>query len=233
MKWSFDCFRLTSGDLSYTLPKVLQDAYDELRLPFCILPGCLVKDAIIPHLSVATLTSEVDFRVDEIRTTASVKVVQERRQTAWQGDKGVGPFCYSGKRMPRSDWSPTVELIRDRLQQATGQYYDGCLLNLYPDGRSGMRYHIDPDQGTLWDYDTAVVSVGASRRFAFRPIPSHEGSRGQQEQPHNFVVTHGDVTYMFGDCQERFQHTVKNADNKTEVTPRVSLVFKRSWSGQK
>jgi hypothetical protein len=31
-----------------------------------------------------------------------------------------------------------------------------------------MRYHSDPDQGTLWDCDTAVVSIGVTRRFAFR-----------------------------------------------------------------
>lgn len=252
VSWAFDGFRLVShsgggrdvDDSSLKLPKILQDAYDALDLPFCILPGCLLQEGI-PDFSVATLTQEVNFSVDEIRTTASEQVVPERRQTAWQGDESVGPFCYSGKRMPRSDWSVTVQRIRDRLQQATGQYYNGCLLNLYPDGRSGMRYHIDPDQGMLWDYNTAVVSVGATRRFAFRPIAaaaaaSGSGSSrlkgGQQPPPpppHNFVVMHGDVAYMFGDCQERFQHTIKNADNKNETAPRVSLVFKRTWNYQK
>lgn len=235
IKWAFDSFRVVSNEASVELPISLQDAYDDLHLPFCILPGCLTDDAALSDLSVAAIVSEVDFRLDDIRTTSSAEVVKERRQTAWQGDDGVGPFCYSGKSMPRSDWSSTVKLIRERLAQATGQYYDGCLLNLYPDGRSGMRYHIDPDQGSLWDYDTAVVSIGATRRFAFRRITrnSYERSKGQtkqQPQPHNYVIMHGDVTYMFGDCQKSFQHAVKNADNKNEATPRVSLVFKRTWT---
>lgn len=225
VKWAFDSFQVALEDYnpSFALPAAVQFAYDVCDLPFSILPGCLLQDmtTVIPNLSVATMESEVDFRIDDIRTTASEQVVAERRQTAWQGDEGVAPFCYSGKRMPRSDWSPTVLRIRDRLHRATGQYYDGCLLNLYPDGRSGMRYHSDPDQGSLWDRDTAVVSIGATRRFAFRPI--HGG------QPHNFVVLHGDVTYMFRDCQERFQHAVKNADSRDETAPRVSLVFKRTW----
>jgi alkylated DNA repair dioxygenase AlkB len=117
-----------------------------------------------------------------------------------------------------------VRTIRDALDERTSQYYDGCLLNHYPDGKSGMRYHIDPDQGTLWDYDTAVVSVGATRRFAFRTTPP--GGDGQQ--PHSFYVMHGDVIHMYDDCQERFQHTVKKADNNGETSARASLVFKRT-----
>ena len=237
LQWAFDCFRLVSEiteSSSYAMPKHLDDAVTRLNLPFRIRPGLLNNgDCVVP--SVAQFESEVDFRVDEIRTTASNKMVRERRQTAWQGDDDgtVGPFCYSGKEMPRSEWTPTVRQIRNQLDKTMGQYYNGCLLNLYPDGQSGMRYHKDPDQGSLWDYDTAVVSVGATRRFAFR----HQAARGNNAskthnggaQPHNFVVMHGDVVHMFDDCQERFQHTVKNADQKKETSPRVSLVYKRTW----
>ena len=86
-----------------------------------------------------------------------------------------------------------------------------------------MRYHIDPDQGTLWDFDTAVVSVGATRRFAFRGL-SHDGP------PHTFWVLHGDVTRMVNNCQRRFQHTVKKAEDRKETAARISLVFKRTWN---
>lgn len=220
VKWAFDVLTLQSSAPS---PTALDQAYADLNLPFAIIPGCL---AGLESLSVDRLTSQVHFRVDDIRTTSN-KVVSERRQTAWEGDTGVAPFTYSGKAMPRSDWSPLVVQVRDVVQARTNQYYNGCLLNLYPDGCSGMRYHIDPDQGTLWDYDTAVVSVGASRRFAFRAMSS------STLQPHNFVVMHGDLTYMFGECQSQFQHTVKKADDKTETTPRASLVFKRTWECKK
>jgi len=220
LKWAFDTFQLVSKE-NTALPTILQEAYEDLDLPFMIIPGCLQD---LPDFSVESLTSEVEFRVDDIRTSTN-KVVKERRQTEWQGDASCGPFIYSNKSMPRSDWSPVVKQVRDRLDQVTNQYYDGCLLNLYQDGQSGMRYHIDPDQGILWDYDTAVVSVGATRRFAFRAIGGEK-----QQQPHNFLVMHGDVTYMFGDCQERFQHTVKKADNRQDDSPRASLVFKRTWN---
>jgi alkylated DNA repair dioxygenase AlkB len=218
LKWAFDTFRLAhTEDISFH--PVLQKSYEELRLPFHIIPGCL--DDII-DLSVAALTAQVQFKVDEIRTSSN-KVVQERRRTAWQGDSSVAPFAYAGKSMPRADWSPLVRTIRDRLLDQTNQYYDGCLLNLYPDGQSGMRYHIDPDQGTVWDYDTAVVSVGATRRFVLRSMPP------DGQKPHSFPVLQGDVTHMFGNCQARFQHTVKKTENKLDASARSSLVFKRTW----
>mmetsp|Transcript_28564 Transcript_28564/g.28904 ORF Transcript_28564/g.28904 Transcript_28564/m.28904 type:complete len:84 (-) Transcript_28564:745-996(-) len=77
------------------------------------------------------------------------------------------PFSYSGKDMETAPWSAITESVRNCLYDTRGYYYDGCLSNLYPDGGSGMRYHIDPDQGTLWDRETAVVSIGATRRFSF------------------------------------------------------------------
>jgi alkylated DNA repair dioxygenase AlkB len=83
-----------------------------------------------------------------------------------------------GKSMP--PWSPTVRanalaVARSAPRRGSSldssQHYNACLLNLYPDGTSEMRFHCDPDQGTKWDYDTAVVSLGAAWRFAIRPIP--------------------------------------------------------------
>ena len=207
----------------FQIPRSLKARWKELNLPFHVIPGFLNH---IDSLSVQTLRYQVDFGVDEIRTVSN-KFVRERRQTSWEGDEGVGPFLYSDKEMPRQDWSPLVRQVRDALANPAlghGQYYDCCLLNLYPDGGSGMRYHIDPDQGTLWDFDTVVVSVGASRRFSFRRI-----SEDDNQEIHSFTVMHSDTTYMFADCQQQFQHTVKKAENKKEQSPRSSLVFKRSW----
>lgn len=99
-----------------------------------------------------------------------------------------------------------------------------------------MRYHIDPDQGVLWGYETAVVSVGATRRFAFRSIaegsPSAANPVSTASKPHTYILFNGDVTEMFDDCQERFQHSVKTAENKEERAPRVSLVFKKTLDSE-
>ena len=186
-----------------------------------------IKEGEEHNLTVQNLMRQVDFQADEIQTKSN-KVVVERRKTAWEGEDHVPGFAYSAKVMPTKPFSPLVRLVRDILHQQTSVYYDCCLLNLYPDGDSGMRYHIDPDQGHLWGYNTAVVSVGATRRFAFRKINNHNN-----EKPHNFIVMDGDCTEMFGNCQMEYQHTVKTAEAKKETTPRSSLVFKETWSSEK
>ena len=221
LKWAFDCFQLNEPQL--LLPTAIQEKYSALTFPFRIQPAFL-KD--VDTLSLEELRQQVDFRVETIRT-ASDKLVNERRQTAWVGDDNVKPFEYSGKVMETKPMPPIVLQVRDLLYQNTGEYYDGCLLNLYPDGGSAMRFHIDPDQGRLWGYETVVVSVGATRKFAFREIPSHNSNPAHTHQ-HIFTLMHGDITEMFADCQQRYQHTVKTADNKNEKAARSSLVFKKT-----
>ena len=216
-------------------------------------------------LTVPLLQQQVQFTVDEIVATAgtttsatmSHKIIPERRQTAWEGDDDVSGFQYSGKVMKRYPWSESVLQTRNVLQDrlfgtktntnttTTTTYYDGCLINLYDHSNSGMRYHSDPDQGTIWDYDTTVVSVGASRKFAFRSTRSSSSNNNQQEQqssslpyqqqqqPHTFVVMDGDITHMYHDCQQRYQHTVKKAEDPNEMALRASLVFKRTLSQTK
>lgn len=240
LKWALDCVLLMTPSTDdacdsindtapLPFPKSIHEAYTKLNLPFCILPQCLsmLDNHRIP-ISVDRIIRQVDFRTEEIYTTASGESVPERRLTAWQGDPHVAPFSYSGKVMQRNDWSPIVLHIRNQLYNITGQYYDGCLLNLYHSGKSGMRYHSDPDQGTLWDYDTAVVSIGASRRFVFRSI-SDTNQEQRQQQPHSFVVMDSDVTHMFQNCQTLYQHTLKNAEDQHETASRISLVFKRTY----
>lgn len=232
LKWAFDCLQLAGAvsdpDLVVSLPSEIQVAYESLELPFRIRPGAMDYNGL--DLTVPTLLEQVDFQLDTIKTTSN-KVVPERRETAWEGDETVAPFEYSGKSMPRRSWSPLVKAVRDHLHEQTGVYYDGCLLNHYPDGGSGMRYHIDPDQGKLWDYCTAVVSVGATRKFAYREIPQNESSSSSSSpnnKPHVFTLMQGDCTEMFADCQTRFQHTVRTAETPNEESARASLVFKKT-----
>lgn len=89
---------------------------------------------------------------------------------------------------------------------------------------SAMRYHSDPDVGTVWTQDTSVVSVGDTRQFILRE--THDHSRR-----HSFYLSSGDCVRMMGTCQRDYQHCVKAS--KDDVGPRISLVFKQSIAGQR
>ena len=127
-----------------------------------------------------------------------------------------------------------VRLVGLQSMETTKEWYDCCLLNLYTNGESGMRYHIDPDQCTLWGHETVVVSVGATRKFSFRDIPGLTKYNGDDDTKsskktgivHNFYVLDGDTTEMFADCQQKYQHTVKTS--RGEKAARSSLVYKKT-----
>mmetsp|Transcript_47365 Transcript_47365/g.69256 ORF Transcript_47365/g.69256 Transcript_47365/m.69256 type:complete len:247 (-) Transcript_47365:118-858(-) len=200
--------------------------------PFKVLHKCC------EGLDVHQFLEEIQFRDDEI--VLGGRRVQERRRTCWQADEPGITFAYSGKAMPADPWTPRVQALRDKLQELTGVRYEGVLINHYPDGRCGMKYHADPDQGTIWDYETAVVSVGDTRQFVFRKTENHEFR-------HIFYVSSGDCVLMYGDCQKNYQHCVKEEDrwqyqrpleeggegSKSNIDHRLSFVFKKVICGHR
>ena len=106
------------------------------------------------------------------------KRVQERRPTAWQTAHDADlEFSYSGKTMRSrtgGGYSPSVAGVAKACERVATYdlgwpvNYDGVLLNLYPDGNSGIKFHEDPDQGTVWAPTTCVASIGDTRKFCFK-----------------------------------------------------------------
>ena len=78
-------------------------------------------------------------------------------------------------------------------------------------------YGSDPDHGSKWSLEQAVVSFGEVRRFNLKRIQGAEGAssaekRAQDAEPeHSFHVRNGDVVHMFADCQDKFLHSVSKA----------------------
>lgn len=84
-----------------------------------------------------------------------------------------------------------------------------------------MRFHSDP-LGASWAPESAVVSVGAPRRFVFRAVHDHAVR-------YAYTVRTGDVVVMAATCQEAYQHAIlpERGDDAADVGPRISLVFKK------
>jgi len=199
-------------------------AHAALNLPFRVLHA-LAKDVV----SLDAVRREVKFTKD-LLTTRDGKTVSERRETCWMAEPGIGGLSYSGKIMSPSPFVDCITKVRDAIDAATGIYYDCCLINYYADGECACRYHSDPEHGSYWAYDTVVVSIGETRRFNLRAIDS-ASDQGESE-PHSYHLFSGDVFYMFGDCQDTFQHAVLKSENAaTNNAPRASIVFKKALPG--
>lgn len=180
--------------------------------------------ALFSELKVEDLLNELGTRLRYDNILLEGKEVQESRMTAWLSDVPSLPFLYSGKVMTGGPLTPIIKRVRDQLALNIDLHkihYDSCLVNYYPHGKSGMRFHSDPLY-EQWQDVTAVVSVGQSRKFIFRRVDDFA-------ERHEFIVSNGDVTLMDLSCQERYQHSiaVEKGEGALALPPRISLVFKK------
>lgn len=121
--------------LNISLQTIAPDIYlceKTLKLPFKLLPKLVER-----IISIDEIKREVAFK-QEIFTTIKGKKVVERRETCWMADKGIGGLAYSGKIMQPVLFTPTIDRVRNFLEESTGIRYDCALLNLYPDGECAV-----------------------------------------------------------------------------------------------
>lgn len=179
--------------------------------------------------NVKNLAKEVPFKVEKLVTRDGVRV-EERRETCWMADKGIGGLAYSGKVMSPVAFTPTIDNLRNFLHEKTGQRFDCCLINLYPEKSVACKWHKDPDLGRLWARDSVIVSIGETRKFGFRKDGVNTSGKIKYGPEHWFRVQSGDAIWMFGDCNDVWEHCVYpgESDGDVDDAPRASVVFKRS-----
>lgn len=148
----------------------------------------------------------------------NVKIVPEKRKTAWLSDNPKLHFEYSGKVMVPIPIPPFIHTIKSKLYEDFGIEFDGILINYYENGDCGMGYHSDPVEDK-WTTDFIILSIGASREFVFR-------NKKDKDTKITYTLNNGDLIYMFDKCQDDYEHRVKK--DKTDMDNRISLVFKKS-----
>jgi alkylated DNA repair dioxygenase AlkB len=199
---------------------------------------------VLKNITVEDLRKEVPFKAEKLITRTG-KRVDERRETCFVAESGIGGLAYSGKIMEPTLLNeaslPLVTTIRTAIVEAlkNDEDYAGCdidfdcaLMNLYPDGSSACAWHTDPEMGTVWDRDSVIVSIGETRRFAFRKLAGG-GDKTQNDGEEEQVwvrVHHGDCILMRDDCNDNWEHCVFGKENDSNNAARISLVFKKALS---
>lgn len=168
--------------------------------------------------------AEADATFTELRETVPWKQETIRifgktmpipRLTAWFGDKG---YVCSGITHTPMPWHPVVQRIRERVEHDFGPF-NGCLLNLYLDGKASVGWHADDEDAIMPETTIVSVSLGASRRFILR----HRNRRTGVE-PVGFYLGDGALFMMGGGCQRLYEHCVPKEAGRG---PRISLTFRR------
>lgn len=135
-----------------------------------------------------------------------------RRQTAWYG---TADYRYSGQLKTAQPWLPVLLEIRAQVEELTQEYYQGVLLNYYPDGLTAMGWHADEERDLAPHAAIASVSFGATRRFDLRHLDGEQLSINLED---------GSVLIMAGELQQHWKHRVPVQRKIRE--PRINLTFR-------
>jgi len=113
-----------------------------------------------------------------------------------------------------------LEEIRRALNSRYGRYFDSVGMNLYRDGDDSVAWHRDKIPNTISEPVVALVSLGARRVFALRPLPPPRRARTLR-----FELGAGDLLVTGGRSQRLWEHSVPKVRS---AGPRISLAFRHS-----
>ena len=159
------------------------------------------------------LYEEINWRQEKIKFYG--KELNIPRLTAWHGDSGKS-YTYSKIPMSPEPWTPTLFLIKSRIESVAGVSFNSVLLNLYRNGSDSVAWHSDDEPELGEEPVIGSVSFGGIRRFMFR----HKVAKNQVE----VELTHGSLLVMQGRTQQFWQHQI--AKTSKRVAPRINLTFR-------
>lgn len=140
------------------------------------------------------------------------------RLNAWYADPGCD-YAYSGLRMPVNPWTPALQNLRERLQQATGHQFNSVLANLYRDGSDSVGWHADNEPELGRNPVIASLSLGAARVFQLKHCTRADVPRQSIE------LGHGDLLLMSGVTQHHWHHAIPKTRKPCGI--RINLTFRR------
>lgn len=113
---------------------------------------------------------------------------------------------------------PELAAVRDRLEARIGARFPWIMANLYRDGRDSVAMHADDEQDLGPRPVIASLSLGATRRFVFRPKLEQPGETLALDLPA------GSLVVMAGPTQLHWDHGVPKVART--VGPRINLTFR-------
>ena len=143
------------------------------------------------------------------------KTMHTKRKVAWYAEQAFS-YTYSNVTKIALPWTQDLLQLKTIAEQASGERYNSCLLNLYHDGSEGMAWHSDGEKDLKKYGAIASLSFGAERKFAFK----HKHTKETVSK----VLQHGSLLIMKEATQNHWLHRLP--PTKRIHTPRVNLTFR-------
>jgi len=184
----------------------------------------LPKDGIVNYYGLVMPVQEADHFTKKLLENISWKNDQAvimgkrivtKRKVAWYGDK---PFLYTYSKIRRQalPWTKTLLELKARVEQATNENFNSCLLNLYQGGDEGMAWHSDAEKDLKRNGAIGSLSLGAERKFSFK----HK----QSKETVSLVLQNGSLLVMKGPTQTHWLHRLPPTKKISEA--RINLTFR-------
>jgi alkylated DNA repair dioxygenase AlkB len=140
------------------------------------------------------------------------QVIEPRLTARWMADSGA-PLVPA-----------PLELMRQALSARYERCFDSVGMNLYRDGDDSVAWHRDKIPETIIEPVVVLVSLGARRPFALRPLAPPRRARTLR-----FELGAGDLLVTGGRCQRLWEHSVPKVRG---AGPRISLAYRHSEEPQ-
>jgi alkylated DNA repair dioxygenase AlkB len=143
------------------------------------------------------------------------KLITTKRKVAWYGDSNF-EYTYSKITKQALPWTRELMALKSITENATGESYNSCLLNLYHNGEEGMAWHSDAEKTLKENGAIASLSFGAERKFSFKHKITGEIT--------SLILQHGSLLLMKGVTQKNWLHRLP--PTKQKFGPRINLTFR-------
>lgn len=139
------------------------------------------------------------------------KTMPTPRLTAWYGKHRDGL-------RPDIAFTPLLQEIKTKVEDASGFLFTSVLLNLYRDGQDSVAWHRDNERELGPRPIVASVSFGETRPFEIR----HKFRKDLAKL--RIPLEHGSFLLMTGTMQHFWEHQIPKTNKP--ISPRINLTFR-------
>ncbi len=160
------------------------------------------------------LLNDIQWRHDE--AVIFGKRIVTKRKVAWYGERDFD-YTYSNTTKQALRWTKELLDLKEKIEEACGETFNSCLLNLYHSGDEGMAWHSDAEKELKEDGAIGSVSLGAPRKFSFK-------HKTNNEEKVSLLLEHGSLLVMKGTTQTNWLHSLPKSKRVTKS--RINLTFR-------
>lgn len=159
------------------------------------------------------LEEAIPWKHDQVTMFGKTHITQ--RKVAWYGDEAYR-YTYSQHSRKALPWSPLLVELKALVEQHSQETFNCCLLNYYHHGTEGMGWHSDDEKELLPNGTIASLSLGTTRKFAFK----HKKTKKKVD----LMLENGSLLLMKGETQRHWLHALPKT--KTVHRARINLTFR-------